>query len=133
MNYMLDTNLCIYIIKKNPPEIFEKFETIAVGEISISSVTLSELTYGVAKSSFSKKNSAALEEFVLPLEILAYDESAAHHYGPIRADLERKGTPIGSLDLMIAAHARSRDITLVTHNLSEFSRIPDLKVENWIR
>ena len=132
MKYMLDTNICIYIIKKNPPEIVNKFDSIAVGDIAISSVTLSELTYGVEKSQFPKKNQAALEEFILPLDILAFDDTASYHYGPIRAYLEKNGKPIGSLDLMIAAHARSVDMTLVTNNVAEFSRVPELKIENWV-
>lgn len=132
MKYMLDTNICIYIIKKKPQEIIKKFESIAVGDIAISSITLSELTYGVEKSQFSKKNQAALEEFILPLDILAFDDVASYHYGPIRAYLEKKGTPIGALDLMIAAHARSIDMVLVTNNVTEFSRVPDLKIENWV-
>ena len=117
MKYMLDTNICIYIIKKNPKKVLEKFDFLNVGDVAISSITLSELTYGVEKSLHSKKNSAALHEFILPLEVLSFDENAAYHYGSIRAALEKKGQSIGPLDLMIAAHALSIDTTLVTNNV----------------
>lgn len=133
MKYMLDTNICIYIIKEKPPEVLEKFDSLQVGDVAISSVTLSELAYGVEKSLHPKKNGEALREFLLPLEIPSYDEAASYHYGAIRAFLEKKGQPIGALDLMIAAHARSLGFKLVTNNITEFSRVPQLKVENWVK
>jgi tRNA(fMet)-specific endonuclease VapC len=132
MKYMLDTNICIYLIKKRPKTVSHIFETCTIGDICISSVTFAELAYGVEKSPHPEKNKAALEEFVIPLEIAPFDDQAALYYGRIRANLEKKGTPIGPLDLMIAAHAEYLDITLVTNNINEFSRVPNLKIENWV-
>jgi tRNA(fMet)-specific endonuclease VapC len=132
MKYMLDTNICIYIIKQHPDEVIHKFKDLKVGDLCISSVTLAELAYGVEKSRYREKNKSALEEFTLPLEIMTFDDQAALHYGHIRASLEKKGTPIGPLDLMIAAHARSLDAILVTNNKKEFTRVTKLKVEDWV-
>ena len=132
MKYMLDTNICIYIIKKQPQNVLRKFESHSIGELCISSVTLSELVYGVEKSQHKQQNKQALQAFILPLEIMPYDEEAAYHYGHLRALLETKGTPIGSLDLLIAAHALSLKSTLVTNNKKEFTRVPHLKIEDWV-
>jgi tRNA(fMet)-specific endonuclease VapC len=131
MEYLLDTNICIYIIKKKPVNVFEKFKTLEIGSIGISSITLAELRYGIMKSSDIDKNSEALERFITPLDIIDFDSNAAIEYGKIRADLEKKGTPIGPLDMLIASHAKSLDLTLVTNNEREFNRVPELKVENW--
>jgi tRNA(fMet)-specific endonuclease VapC len=132
MILMLDTNICIAIIKQKSKEILQKFGAYQVGDICISSVTLAELRYGVAKSEFQEKNQAALDEFILPLEVVSFDETAALYYGTLRATLEKLGTPIGSLDTMIGAHALSLNLTLVTNNTKEFNRIPSLKVIDWI-
>jgi len=132
MRYMLDTNICIYLIKRQPREVIEKFQGIAPGEIAISSVTVAEMMYGVAKSQHKDKNKSALESFLAPLEIVDFDFKAAQHYGTVRAYLEKMGTPIGAYDLMIAAHALSLGLVLVTNNKREFQRIPDLIVENWV-
>ncbi len=132
MKYMLDTNICIYIIKRKPVDVIEKFKSLNIDDVCISSVTLAELSYGVEKSQFQEKNRLALEEFTLPLEIMPFDEGAASQYGHIRTFLERSGTPIGSLDLMIAAHALSLNSIVVTNNVKEFTRIPDLKVQDWV-
>lgn len=128
---MLDTNICIYIIKQKPPEVLKRFLEYQVGDITISAVTLAELRNGVAKSRYRGKNAKALDEFILPLEVLPFDEDATKSYGEIRAALEKAGTPIGSMDLMIAAHAASLDMTLVTNNTREFSRVSGLKVADW--
>ena len=128
---MLDTNICIYIIKQKPPEVLKRFLEYQVGDITISAVTLAELRYGVAKSRYRGKNDKALDEFILPLEVLPFDEDATKSYGEIRAALEKAGTPIGSMDLIIAAHAASLDMTLVTNNTREFSRVSGLKVADW--
>jgi tRNA(fMet)-specific endonuclease VapC len=133
MEYLLDTNICIYIIKKNPLFVLEKFFKIPFGNIAISSITYSELQYGIYKSSNPQKNKEALESFVSPLIILDYDFKAGTEYGKIRADLERMGTPIGPLDTLIASHALSLNMTLVTNNEREFSRIKNLKIENWTK
>ena len=132
MEYLLDTNICIYIIKRKPESVFTKFREIPFGNIGISSITLSELQYGVMKSSNPEKNQDALEKFITPLQIHEYGFEQTIIYGKIRADLERKGTPIGPLDTLIASHAISLKMTLVTNNEREFKRIPELLVENWI-
>jgi len=131
MRYMLDTNICIYLIKKKPPAVLEKFRDYSVGEIGLSSITVAELQYGVQKSQQAEQNQRALEQFLAPLVIEDFGHKAAAAYGRIRAALERQGTPIGSLDTLIAAHALSLDVTLVTNNVREFSRVADLKVINW--
>ena len=130
IKYMLDTNICIYIIKQKPKNVIERFRQAQVSEIGVSSITLSELEYGVMKSAKPEQNKLALAQFIAPIEILAYDDVAAQHYGVIRAHLERQGTPIGSLDTLIAAHALSQNSVLITNNESEFERIPNLKIEN---
>ncbi len=132
MEYLLDTNICIYIIKRRPEEIFNKFLTLSLGSVAISSITLAELDYGISKSGFPERNKEALEKFLTPIEVIEFGVEAAEQYGKIRFDLEKKGTPIGPLDLLIAAHAKSLNLTLVTNNEKEFTRISDLKVENWI-
>ena len=132
MKYMLDTNICIYLIKEQPREVIDKFQGIAPGEIAISSVTVAEMMYGVAKSQHQEKNRSALEAFLAPLEIVDFDFKAAQHYGVVRAYLEKTGTPIGAYDLMIAAHALSLGLVLISNNEREFQRIPDLIVENWV-
>ncbi len=131
MKLLLDTNICIYIIKQQPVSVLKRFLEYQIGDIGISSVTLSELRYGVAKSTQREKNAKALDEFIIPLELVSYDEAAAHVYGDIRASLEKAGTPIGSMDMLIAAHAVSLGIPLVTNNTREFLRVPSLKIIDW--
>jgi tRNA(fMet)-specific endonuclease VapC len=132
MKLMLDTNICIAIIKQKPKDILQKFSAYQVGDVCISSITLAELRYGVAKSQYQEQNQAALDEFILPLEIADFDYTAAYFYGDLRAALEKQGTPIGPLDTMIGAHALSLNLTLVTNNTKEFNRIPKLNVIDWI-
>lgn len=131
MKLLLDTNICIYIIKQQPATVLNHFLEYQVGDIGISSVTLAELRYGVAKSAHREKNAKALDEFIIPLEVVSYDEAAAHAYGTIRAALEKAGTPIGAMDMLIAAHAVSLGIPLVTNNTREFQRVPSLKIIDW--
>jgi len=133
MKYMLDTNICIYIIKRKPVDVLERFKQTDISQISISSITLSELFYGVSKSSKPEQNLMALTQFVAPLEILPYGDEAAQYYGELRTHLEKQGTPIGSLDMLLAAHALSIDCTLITNNEKEFIRVPHLKVDNWLK
>jgi tRNA(fMet)-specific endonuclease VapC len=128
---MLDTSICIYIIKRKPEEVIARLKQVHVTELCISSIALSELEYGAAKSSWPEQNRAALAEFMAPLEILSYDDMAAQQYGAVRAYLEREGTPIGPMGMLIAAHALSINCTLVTNNISEFSRVPSLRIEDW--
>jgi tRNA(fMet)-specific endonuclease VapC len=132
MKLMLDTNICIYIIKQQPVAVLKHFLEYQIGDIGISSITLSELRYGVAKSAHKEKNAKALDEFITPLEVASFDEDAAHVYGNIRAALENAGTPIGAMDMLIAAHAVSLGIQLVTNNTREFERIPTLSVVDWL-
>ncbi len=132
MKYMLDTNICIYLIKRKPQQVLAKFQKHTVGDIGISSITVAELQYGVAKSQRQQQNQAALDLFLAPLEIVDFDPTAARQYGRIRAELEQLGTPIGAYDLLIAGHAQSLAVTLITNNIREFARVPELKVENWV-
>ncbi|CAG0984652.1 tRNA(fMet)-specific endonuclease VapC [Anaerolineales bacterium] len=131
MKVLLDTNICIYIIKRQPAAVINRFLEYQVGDIGISSITLSELRYGVAKSTRREKNSKALDEFIIPLEVVSFDEEAARMYGDIRATLEKAGTPIGAMDMLIAAHALSLGIPLITNNTREFARIPSLDIVDW--
>lgn len=133
MTYILDTNICIYIINQKPPVILAKFQSIPLGEIGILVITLAELYYGAVKSASLDKNIAALNRFVIPLEIFNFDYSAVREYGIVRSNLEKKGTPIGSLDMLIAAHAKSMDFIIVTNNEQEFGRVEGLRIENWIK
>lgn len=127
---LLDTNICIYVINSRPPGVLARFHSHRLGEIGISSVVAAELAFGVAKSG-SARNRQALEMFLAPLEIQPFDERAVWAYGDLRADLERRGQGIGSLDTMIVAHALSLDAVLVTNNMREFSRVVGLRLENW--
>ena len=133
MKLMLDTNTCIALIKRKPAHALQKFSEYQVGDIGFSAVTLAELLYGISKSQHQAKNQAALDEFMLPLEVAAFDERATAVYGVLRAALEKQGTPIGPLDTMIAAHALSLGVTLVTNNTREFNRVPELTVVDWIK
>ena len=131
MKYLLDTNICIYIIKQKPEKVFKKFGNYSVGQIGISSITYSELYYGASKSQRTVQNEAALSQFTAPLEIMPFSEDVAATYGTIRASLEKAGNPIGPLDTLIASHAAHLGLTLVTNNTKEFSKVPKLKMENW--
>jgi tRNA(fMet)-specific endonuclease VapC len=133
MRYLLDTNICIYVIKRKPLAVMETFKDYAVGDIGVSSITAGELGYGVAKSRHQKTNEHALVQFLLPLTVAPFDDGAAEAYGEIRAALEREGQPIGAMDMLIAAHAVSLGVVLVTNNEREFVRVPELVVENWVR
>ena len=132
MRVLLDTNICIYMIKNKPPEVRKHFERFSPGDIAISSITVAELHYGVAKSAAQKKNSLALEGFLLPLDIAPFDAESALVYGKIRAELERRGKPIGGMDMLIAAQAIAQGFTLITHNLTEFERVSGLKCKTWV-
>ncbi|MFO7988711.1 MAG: type II toxin-antitoxin system tRNA(fMet)-specific endonuclease VapC [Thermodesulfobacteriota bacterium] len=132
IEYLLDTNICIYIMNQRPIEVIHKFKRFNVGDIGVSTITVSELYYGAVKSRNAKLNLQRIEEFLTPLEILPYDHDAAVLYGEIRSDLEKKGNVIGPIDMLIAAHALSNDIPLVTNNEKEFQRIGRLMVENWV-
>ena len=131
MKWMLDTNICIDIIRERPQSVLDQFTRHDVGEIGISVVTLAELEYGVSVSSRPARNREALDQFVLPLDVAPFDRSATAAYGRLRAALDKKGQMIGSKDLLIAAHALSINVRLVTHKSREFERVPGLKTEDW--
>lgn len=132
MKVMLDTNICIYIIKRRPHSVLQRFSSFQVGDIGISTIALAELEYGAAQSAQPKKNREALGEFISPLDVAPFDRQATEAYGTIRAALEKKGRPIGAMDLLIAAHALSLGVQLVTNNEREFKQVPELRVENWV-
>ncbi|MAE31723.1 MAG: VapC toxin family PIN domain ribonuclease [Verrucomicrobiales bacterium] len=133
MRYLLDTNICIYLIKRSPPTVMRRFKAVRVGEVALSAITLCELQFGVSNSARPDANQAALIQFLAPFEVRDFPSAAGMVYGEIRTQLLRKGVPIGSLDLLIGAHALHEGVTLVTNNTREFKRIPNLKVENWAR
>lgn len=130
--WLLDTDICIYLIKKKPKHLLDRLRGIDIDAVAVSSITVAELQYGVAKSARPEQNALALGALLAPLCVEPFDDSAATIYGPVRAELERAGTPIGSLDLLIAAHALALGRTVVTNNAREFRRVTGLKVENWL-
>lgn len=132
MKIMLDTNICIYLIKQRPQSLLDRFRSFPVGDIGISVITLAELEYGASKSSRPKQNREALGQFLSPLEVATFDRRATVAYGTVRAALEKKGRPIGAMDLLIAAHALSLGVRLVTNDEREFRHVPGLRVENWV-
>lgn len=129
--YMLDTNICIYVMKSYPPDLREKFNALAE-QLSISSITLGELHYGAEKSARRVENLTAIEHFAARLEVLPFGEKAAAHYGQLRAELDRARTPCGPHDMQIGGHARSEGLILVTNTMREFQRMPGVRVENWV-
>jgi tRNA(fMet)-specific endonuclease VapC len=131
IRYMLDTDICIEIIRRKSLAVLACLRKHAAGSVAISSITLAELQYGVAKSRDPDRNRLALVHFLAPLEVLSFDNIAALAYGKVRGGLERAGQPIGPLDTLIAAHALAAKLTLVTNNQREFSRVADLQVESW--
>ena len=133
MQYLLDTNIFIYLCKGTYPAIADHIRSFGPGDIVISSITLAELEFGIAKSAKPEKNRRHFQELLLPFEILPFDSQAAIEYGIIRNCLEKAGSPIGPLDTLIAAHALAMGACLVTNNEREFSRVPGLRVENWSR
>jgi len=130
LKYMLDTNICIFTIKNRPQEVRETFKRHS-GQMCISAVTLMELIYGAEKSSNPERNLADVEAFTARLEVLKYDPEAAAHTGQLRAELARLGKQIGPYDQMIAGHARSQGLIVVTNNCREFDRVPGLRIEDW--
>ena len=131
MKVMLDTNICIYIIQQKPQSVLARFQDFQVGDIGLSTIALAELQYGVMKSARPRQNREGLKLFIAPLDVASFD-IASEAYGDIRASLEKSGRPIGSMDLLIAAHALSLDVRLATNNEREFKRVRGLQVENWI-
>ncbi len=130
--YLLDTNICIDVINRHPLSVIEKVKTLEPKDIKLSSISVSELEYGVSKSKYREKNRDALVHFISGFDIIPFDEDDAEVYGLIRTDLEQKGEIIGPYDMQIAAQAISRDLILVTNNTGEFQRVKNLRLENWI-
>lgn len=130
LKYMLDTNICIFTVKNRPQQVRDAFNRHN-GQLCISSISLMELIYGAEKSAMPEKNLFVVEGFAARLEVLSYDQVAASHTGQLRAELARGGTPIGPYEQLIAGHARSRGLILVTNNRREFDRVPGLRVEDW--
>jgi len=131
--YLLDTNICIYIIKKKPVDVLKTLKTKSKKNIYVSSITIAELEYGVAKSQFPEKNKIALIEFLSIFNILPFDDIDAVEFGMIKTDLEKKGKIIGPMDLLIAGQAKSKKLILVTNNIKEFEIVEGLKIENWVK
>ena len=131
MKYLLDTNICIYLIRNKSSAVLARLKRHAITDVAIAAVTAAELQYGVHKSARPQQNQQALDQFLVPLTILPFDESATAAYGRLRAYLEKQGTPIGALDTLIAAQAVSQNLNMVTNNVREFVRVPDLIVEDW--
>jgi len=132
MKWMLDTNICIAIIRRQPEAALKRLRRKPIGQVGISSITLAELEFGAAKSQRSEQARLALAEFLLPLEVAPFDDVAAAAYGGVRSSLEKRGKPIGPLDTLIAAHALAQGAVLVTGNTREFAKVKDLPVENWL-
>lgn len=131
MKYMLDTNICIYAIKHKPDTVIRNFLSHDPEELCISAITYAELMHGVEKSMAVERNRIAMSLFLSPITILQFDEQAAEEYGRIKAELEKKGTPIGPMDTLIASHAKSRGLIIVTNNTGDFNRVVGLTVEDW--
>lgn len=132
MKYMLDTNICIGLIRQKPQKLIRRLTRCEPGEVGVSSITIAELAHGANKSDQIEQNLSALDQFLLPIEIAYFDQPASAAYGIVRAYLEREGKTIGSMDMLIGAHALSLGVVLVTNNTDEFQRIPKLKIEDWM-
>lgn len=131
MKFLLDTNICVFVIRGRSATLIDRLRSFAVDDLVISTVTLAELRYGADKSLDPRKNHFALDQFLAPIGIAEFDSICADFYGVVRSDLERRGQPIGPLDTMIAAHGLRLRIPLVTHNTREFSRVTGLSVLDW--
>jgi tRNA(fMet)-specific endonuclease VapC len=132
LEFMLDTDICSYLIKQRPISVLKRFEAVSEDKICISVVTLAELIYGIERSSSTKINLPVVKNFVNCLSVLPWDYSTAESYGKLRTFLEQKGTPIGNMDLMIATHALSKNMIIITNNIRHFEKVPQLRIENWV-
>lgn len=132
MRYMLDTNICIYIIKQKPPQVLRRLQSLRIGDVCLSSITLAELEFGIENSQQPDRNRWALAEFLAPIDILSFDNGAARRYGSLRYQLKRVGRTIGAMDMLIASHALSLGLILVTNNMKEFKWVENLSIENWV-
>ncbi len=131
--FLLDTNICIYIIKKKPFEVFRKFKELNIGDVKLSSITMAELYFGAYNSQLIEKNLKIIENFLIPFDIVDFNEKCAIEYGKIKSNLKKEGNIIGELDMQISATALANDLILVTNNEKEFRRIKGLRVENWVK
>ncbi len=131
--YMLDTDICSYIMREKPLQVLERFNTLEMNQFCLSIISYAEFLYGVQRSANSSKHKVIVDQFILHVDILSWDRPAAEHYGLIRAELEAQGITIGNMDMMIAAHARSQGLILVTNNEKHFNRVPGLIIENWTK
>ncbi|GMV33819.1 MAG: type II toxin-antitoxin system VapC family toxin [Chloroflexi bacterium CFX1] len=132
MKYMLDTNICIGLIRQKPQKLIGRLMQCEPGDVGVSSITIAELAHGAYKSNQVEQNLSALDQFLLPIEVVDFDQRASSTYGFVRAHLEKEGKIIGSMDLLIGAHALSLGVVLVTNNVIEFQRIPKLRIEDWM-
>ena len=132
IRYLLDTNICIYLIKKHPPEVLARFQQVQLKQLHISTITVFELYFGIEKNNSQPRNLAALENFIAPLTLVDFSVEAAKKAAKIRSALQKQGTPIGAYDVQIAAIAVAENMTLLTNNVREFERVKGLKLENWV-
>jgi tRNA(fMet)-specific endonuclease VapC len=132
MRYLLDTNICIYIANRKPPGVLARLQRLKAGDVGMSVITYLELVFGACKSQHRESNLQRIQELERHIPVLPLDTKAGRHYGQLRTELQKKGAPIGAYDLLIAAHALSLGLTLVTNNSREFRRVPHLMVENWV-
>lgn len=132
MRYMLDTNICIYLIKRKPTQVIDRLQALRISDVCLSSITLAELEYGVENSQRPDQNRWALTEFLAPIDILPFDDTAAKKYGTLRHHLKKSGKIIGAMDMLIASHALSLGVVLVTNNIREFQLVENLSVQNWV-
>ena len=132
MRYMLDTSICRYVLRSRPPSVKARFEKTGPGALAVSTVVLAELLYGAARHPKAVAIRREIADLVSRLTVIPWDEAAAEHYGALRAALEKAGTPLGAMDMMIAAHARSVGATLVSNDVRHFDRVEGLRVANWV-
>jgi len=132
LRFLLDTNICVYSLNRRPPEVLERLREVGPSAVGISVISVVELRHGAEKSQDPERAHGKLDLFLRPMSVLVFDEDAAETAGRVRADLDRRGTPIGDLDSLIAAHALASNLVLVSNNLREFERVPDLRTENWV-
>ncbi len=133
IKYMLDTDICSYIMRERPIQVLKRFDTLKMDQFCLSIITYAEFIYGIQRSANPEKHQSVVDQFITHVDVLSWDRSAAEHYGQIRADLEAQGNTIGNMDMMIAAHARSHGMVLVTNNEKHFQRVSDLNIENWTK
>lgn len=133
IKYMLDTDICSYIMRERPIQVLKRFDTLKMDQFCLSIISYAEFVYGIQRSVNPEKHQSVVDQFITHVDLLPWDRSAAEHYGQIRVDLEAQGKTIGNMDMMIAAHSRSQGMVLVTNNEKHFQRVSDLNIENWTK